>query len=268
MFFQTFSPSPIFLQFGPLIIRWYGLFFAVAIIVGYLVSRRLWKNNGRGGQEFDQLVFWLIIFGIIGARLLDVLVFELDYFKDHLFDIGKIWQGGLSIQGGLIFGFLVLVYYARKFKDQLGGLLDIFAPAVAIGQAIGRWGNYFNQELFGRPSDLPWGIYIAPSYRPEVFLLNNYFHPVFLYESLGLILTFWLLWKLYKKNYQAGVVFLVYLMMSSILRWSLEFIRIDEQLILFGLRSGMVIALMLVLVSIIGLAKISKSQNLEVKNGL
>ncbi|MFH1112183.1 MAG: prolipoprotein diacylglyceryl transferase [Patescibacteria group bacterium] len=249
-FLQTFSPSPILFQLGPLALHWYGLLVALGILAGYLIAYKLWLKSGRQAKNLEQISLWLIIVGFIGARLFDVFIFEWELFKHQLDLVWQIWQGGLAIHGALFGGLIVILWYAKKHHDSLWQILDIFAPSLALGQAIGRWGNYFNQELFGLPTNLPWGIYILPENRPDQYILSEYFHPVFLYESLVLLIIFWVLLKIYKKAYQPGTVFLIYLLLAGITRFILEFIRLDDQLIIFGLRSGMAIALMTLVISV------------------
>ncbi|MFA4936946.1 MAG: prolipoprotein diacylglyceryl transferase [Patescibacteria group bacterium] len=250
-FWQIFSPSAILVDWGIIKIHWYGLLVVLGIIAGYLVAYGLWKASGREPKKFESLVWWLVIFGLIGARVVDVFIFEWDFFKDNWWSILWVWQGGLAIHGALLAGVLVIWRYVKKYQDNLWQLLDIFAPAVVLGQAIGRWGNYFNQELFGLPTKLPWGIYIKSEFRPTEYILTEQFHPVFLYESLALFVVFWILLKIYKKTYQPGTVFLIYLLLAGITRFILEFIRLDEQVLVLGVRSGMLIASIIMLISII-----------------
>jgi len=257
-FLQSFSPTPVLLELGPITIYWYGLFFVLGVLVGYLIARHFWLKSGRPAQPFDTLFLWLVIFGLLGARLVDVFIFELDYFKNNLGDIYKIWQGGLSIHGGLLGGFMVLCWWAKKHQDKLLGLLDIFAPAVVLGQAIGRWGNYFNQEIFGQPTNLPWGIFIDPTNRPVEYLSSEFFHPVFLYESIGLLILFGVLFKLYQKKKFDGQITIGYLLLASLLRLALEFIRVDEQLMFSGLRSGTILSLLMAVVGGLLLFKLRK----------
>lgn len=263
-FLQSFSPAPVLIELGPITIYWYGLFFALGVVAGYLVARRLWLKSGRLAQRFDSLVLWVIIFGIIGARLVDVFLFEWGYFKDNLTDIYKIWQGGLAIHGGLLGGFIALWWYVKKNQDKLWVALDIMAPAVALGQAIGRWGNYFNQEIFGTPTNFPWGIFIAPANRPAEYLSFEFFHPTFLYESVGLLVIFYCLFRLYQKKTWSGQIFAYYLLVTGLLRLALEFIRVDEQLFFWGLRSGLIISGILIIIGALVLVRqlIDKNKHL------
>ncbi len=250
MFFsQTFIPSPVIFNLGPITIHWYGLLLALGILAGFLVAYKLWLKSERQPKNFEWLCFGLVVFGFIGARLLDVFLFEWELFKDNLVLILQIWQGGLAIHGALLAGLVVLWWYAKKHQDSLWQLLDIFAPSLALGQAIGRWGNYFNQELFGFPTNLPWGIFIQPEFRPVEYILAEQFHPVFLYEFLALLVIFIILWQMIKKPYLSGTVFLLYLLLASLVRFVLEFIRVDEQLLIWGMRAGLLISILLIIIA-------------------
>ncbi len=250
MFWQIFAPSPILLSIGSFQIRWYGLLVVLGLMAGYLIFWQLWHKSQRSVTQFEKLVFILVIVGFIGARILDIFLFEWSVFKNDPNLWWQVWYGGLSIHGGLLGGFLALLWYAKKHQDKLWPILDMLAPAVALGQAIGRWGNYFNQELFGLPTSLPWGIYIQPEFRPAQYILAEQFHPVFLYESLALAVIFIILWQMLKRPHVAGTVCLTYLILASLVRFVLEFIRVDEQLLILGLRSGMLISILLILLSL------------------
>lgn len=250
-FFQTFQPDPIFFSFYFIHVYWYGLFTVIAILSGILVAWKtgliLNKYNFYIFQEklkskalLDKildLAFYLIIFGYIGARLYDCAL-NFNYYFNQPLEILAIWNGGLAIHGGIIGAFLGLLVFIKKTKQKtdLRSVLIFISwliPSLVLGQAIGRWGNYFNQELFGAPTKLPWGIYINPENRPLYLLESNFFHPTFFYESIGdfiifLILIFYFL-KFFRKNpkkyfYQP---FFLYLIFYSFLRFSLEFLRID-----------------------------------------
>ena len=248
--FHNYSPSPVIIDFGPVSIHWYGVMFSFAIIVAFLLSRKIWQKRKWLLEDFDSLVIWLLVGGILGARLLDVFWFEWWYFKDNLLDIFKIWQGGLAWHGGLIGGGLVLWWWLKKYNYYWLDILDCLAPGLALGQAIGRWGNYFNQELFGLPTKSPWGIFIDPANRPELYAGNNYFQPVFFYEFLALMLLFVGLWFLKEKKLTTGSLFVIYLLISGLLRWRMEFWRIDVQDVFLGWRAGIWLAIAVIVLGV------------------
>jgi len=250
-FLHYFHPQPIILSIGPLTVRWYGLLIAIALLVCVLIAVRLAKTRGIEEGKMYDLALWSAIGGIIGARLYDVLFIAWDYYHNHLLDIFKIWQGGLAIHGAVIGGLIALLIAVRVKKISFWPLLDLFV-VLPLGQAIGRWGNYFNQELFGGPTSLPWGIPIDPANRPLQYLDRQYFHPTFLYESLLNLILFGVLLFAFKKKAKTGVIFCLYLIGYGFIRIFTEFIRIDETTLLFGIRlpqvfSGAVIVAALIL---------------------
>ena len=186
------SPGAIALQLGPLAIRWYGLLIATGVLLGSTLAHR---EAIRRGQDPDVLlngIVLTVLTALVGARLYYVL-FNWDYYSVHPSKILAVWEGGLAIHGGLIVGAITTALYCRHSRLSLPVTTDILSPCVAIGQAIGRWGNFFNQEAFGTPTDLPWKLYIDPAHRPPQFAGSDYFHPTFLYESLWNFLVFLLL---------------------------------------------------------------------------
>jgi len=176
----------------------------------------------------------------------------------------KIWQGGLAIHGAIIAGAIVIWYFARKQKISFWLIASIVAPVLALAQTIGRWGNYFNQELFGFPTGLPWGIPIEVFRRPAEYISDVFFHPVFLYESIGNFFIFILLLiahkkiNIFEKPYWQKVITLGYFMAYSILRFSMEFIRIDSTPTIAGLRWPQIISIMIFSASMIYLITILK----------
>jgi phosphatidylglycerol---prolipoprotein diacylglyceryl transferase len=254
-FFHAFLPSPLLVSFGPFHIYWYGLFVVLGILAALTVSLKLAKKFGLSSNKVFDLAFWMIIAGIVGARLYHVLL-EWGYYSQDYWNILKVWQGGLAIHGGLIGGLLVLIYFCWKEKVNFWLMAAIFAPGIALGQAIGRWGNYFNQELFGKPTALPWGIPIDIMSRPVRFLSAEFFHPTFLYESLGDLAIFFILIFIIGKfiqkkwtNYK--IIFLVYLIAYSALRFFVEFLRADTTAYVYGYRWPQIFSLLIVIVSII-----------------
>ncbi len=255
-FLHTFHPSSILLNLGPVQIHWYGLLICLAILAGLFVANFLGKRVltrpelacpelVEGVEGFD-LAFWLIVFAIIGARLYDCLL-DWSYYAANPWDVFKIWQGGLAIHGALIGGASVLLYFYWKKHYDFWLYASIIAPGIALGQAIGRWGNYFNQELFGLPTNWPWGIPIDVARRPIQFLSDQYFQPTFLYESLGDLLIFILLFCFFIKEkntkIKQKIIFLSYLIAYSALRFGLEFIKVDSTPTAFGLRAPQWISL-------------------------
>jgi phosphatidylglycerol---prolipoprotein diacylglyceryl transferase len=254
-FLHNFSPTPILISFGPLHVYWYGLFVVLGILAALTVSLELARRFGLSPNKIFDLAFWMIIGGIIGARLYHVAL-EWNYYSQNYWDILKVWQGGLAIHGGIIGGLAVLLFFCWKEKANVWLIAAVFAPGIALGQAIGRWGNYFNQELFGTPTKLPWGIPIDFMNRPDRYLSFDYFHPTFLYESLGDLLIFLILLFiagqfLKKKLTNYKIIFLVYLILYSALRFCTEFIRTDVTAFVFGYRWPQIFSLAIIIISFV-----------------
>lgn len=264
-FLHSNNPQSIFLNLGPLSIHWYGVFIVLAIASALFLTIFLAKKHKISVDLIIDLAFWLILGGIIGARFYELII-DFGYYRHNFFAIFKIWQGGLSIHGALILGTVVLFLFLKinskkydiKFFDLFWKLLAIIVPGMALGQAIGRWGNYFNQELFGLPSNMPWSIPIDILHRPLEYISYDYFQPTFLYESMGNFLIFLILLSIYifilkfKKLNRAIAMRIVslYLFLYSLLRFSLEFIRLDETLVLWGWRWPQIISIIIITVAI------------------
>lgn len=264
-FLHTYSPQPIIFSLGPFSIYWYGLLIVIGILVGLWLTIKLGRRYGISSDDIFELVLYLIVFGLLGGRLY-YLFLELDYYLINPLDVFKIWQGGLAIHGVLIGGIITLIVWTKKKKYfpllTRGGIppngstfwqwADLLAPAIILGQAIGRWGNYFNQELFGWPTNLPWGIPIDQVNRPFQFINNNFFHPTFLYESLADLLVFLILIFLHKKQkLKSGSIFLIYLILYSVVRFIMEFWRIDSTYNFGFLRWPQVISLVIIILVMI-----------------
>jgi phosphatidylglycerol---prolipoprotein diacylglyceryl transferase len=247
MFWQSYLPDAIFFSVGPIHVHWYGLILILAILAAAWQSRKYFlKRDIINLSQFEDLVFYIIIFGLIGARFGHVVFFEFSYYLQNPIDIFKVWQGGLSIQGALLFGFLTVVIWARQHKIDFWRLVDGLILAVPLGQVIGRWGNYFNQELFGKP--VSWGIPIAPSNRVEGYQEFVYFQPAFFYESLLNLILFIVLYKLaFKKSLKKGLLTLIYLASYGLIRFFMEFVRIDDTLLINAWRLPQMISLALIL---------------------
>ena len=181
-------PSPVIFEAGPFVLRYYGLFVVLGIVIGtWITGRELARRGYDGALALDSL-FFVVPFGLAGARLYHVAT-EYNQYSDRFAKVFYFWFGGWGIYGAVAGGFLGLLLFSRYRGVNALTFADAAAPGLALGQAIGRWGNYFNQELFGRPSDLPWAIRIAPENRiapigPTRFADATSFHPTFFYESM------------------------------------------------------------------------------------
>lgn len=266
-FLHTFNPEPILISIGPINIYWYGLFVILGIITGLLITLKISSYYDLNKNTILDLAFWLILGGIVGARVYHIFL-ELSYYLNNPLGIFKIWQGGLAIHGAIIAGVLIIWFYAKKNKINFWLLASVIVPSVALAQAIGRWGNYFNQELFGLPTNLPWGIPIDFLNRSAEHVSSQYFHPTFLYESIGslcifiaLILIHILIIKKSKENnaMRHTLCVICYAILYSILRFSLEFIRIDKTPITLGLRWPQIISLLIIIISAFTLLKNKKN---------
>ena len=258
-FLHTFQPQAILLSLGSINIYWYGLCIVLGIVLATILAVRLGKKIGIGQEEILDLAFWLVIGGILGARIYQIFL-ELEYYLADPIRMIKIWEGGIAIHGGIIGGLLVIFLFAKKYQINFWKLTGIIVPGMALAQSVGRWGNYFNQELFGQPTFLPWGIPINIIYRPENYLAEQYFHPTFLYESIGNFLIFLILiilffWFIKKEKMQNRflILTLIYLVLYSILRFFMETMRIDDTPILLGIRFPQIASIVLIILSIIGI---------------
>lgn len=256
-FWQTFIPARLAFHIGSISVHWYGLILVSAILAGFFYVRPYFiKKSILSHAQVDDLFFYVIMAGLVGARLGHVLFFNFSYYFHQPLDIFKIWQGGLSIQGALFFALLVLWRWSKQNKVSLWQLTDYMVPAVALGQAIGRWGNYFNQELYGRPTDGWWGIAIAPLNRVPGYENYDLFQPTFFYESLFSLVLFLLLRKLLKAGgHKTGLLTLIYLGGYSLIRLLMEFVRIDPTPIVLGLRLPQLISAVLIIIVLFILRK-------------
>lgn len=247
LFLHAFTPPAVAATLGPITVYWYGIVMAVAMLLALYTAMRCAPRYNLTRETVLDAAFWIIVGGLIGARLYDGILFW-DSYAQGSWEIFKIWHGGLSIHGGLIGGALALMIFCALKKINAWNLAAVIAPAVALGQAIGRWGNWFNQELFGRPTGLPWGIPINPLNRPSGFETVAYFHPTFLYESLGNLLIFIILISAIRKSVFPKWIVGAYLILYGLLRFGLEFIKIDATPVIAGLRWPQVISLLLIII--------------------
>lgn len=241
------SPSSGSIDIGPLSVHAYGLMIALGVVAAvWLLGRRLEQKGVGTRDDANSMAVWAVIAGVIGSRIYHVLTdWEKFFGKDgHPENIPKIWQGGLGIPGGLIAGVAVGAWYMRRRGIPLGMAMNAAAPALALAQAIGRWGNYFNQELFGKPTSLPWGLEIDAAHRPAQYPTSTTFQPTFLYESLGNFLICGVLLFIDRRfKVRPGHLFAMYLIGYGALRFVVEGMRIDEAHHVAGLRWNQWVAL-------------------------
>ncbi len=223
-------PSPIIFELGPLAVRYYGVCIALGIVVATWLTGRELERKGCDSTLAVDALFFVIPPGLIGARLYHLITDWELYRNDPFPAVFEIQNGGLGIYGAVIGGFLGLLIFARLRGINPFTFADAAAPGLVLAQAIGRWGNYFNQELFGKPSKLPWAIRIAPENRPAGYADATSFHPTFLYESIwNVIVCLILLWvaRRLAERLMTGDVFLLYVSLYSLGRFFVETLRID-----------------------------------------
>ncbi len=247
------SPGAIAFHIGPLAVRWYGLLIATGVLLGTTLAHREAVRRRLDPDVLINGIVVMVLGSLVGARAYYVL-FNWDYYSAHPSRIVAIWEGGLAIHGGLIAGAIILYLFCRSSHFSLPVTTDICVPGVILGQAIGRWGNFFNQEAFGYPTNLPWKLYIAPTHRPPQFAGYEYFHPTFLYESVWDLLVFCILWFVLRKRLESrpGALTLCYLGLYSIGRFFTEGLRTDS-LMLGDIRVAQLVSVILVVVSTLGL---------------
>ena len=255
---QFASPGPILVKLGPLTVRWYGLLIATAVLIGVNLSQYLAKRRHIDPDLLGDLAIWLVVGAIPTARLYYVL-FEWSEYAPHPERIIAIWQGGIAIHGAILGGIVAALIFARLKQVSFWQLADLIAPSLILGQAIGRWGNFFNSEAFGRSTDLPWKLFIPLERRPPGYANFEYFHPTFLYESLWDLTVFGLLLTLFFRGLQrrppikVGTLFLVYLAAYSSGRLWIEGLRTDS-LMLGPLRIAQIVSLVGIVLGLAGLA--------------
>ena len=240
------SPGPEIFSFGFYSLKWYGLLIGLSLLIGVFISKKLSQLRGFDPNFINELLPGLVLFSIVGARAYYV-IFEYRQFSGINFfttaniinhtlrfpSFLAIWEGGIAIHGALIGGFLSLLLFCRSKKISFVSLLDTILPSVILGQSIGRWGNFFNNEAFGLPTELPWKVFIPIQYRPIEFLDKDFFHPTFLYESIWNFLIFILLIIIFNQQtknqrFNPGIISCLYLITYSFGRFWIEGLRLDS----------------------------------------
>lgn len=225
------APNPIAFSVNGFEVRWYGVLMATAVLFGMLIAYLRAEKNGIERERIIDFVLICIPISFIGARFYYVLFNYSDY-EGNFYDMINVRAGGLAIHGGLIAGFLVTWILCKTWKCKFLNFLDLLAPSVAIGQAIGRWGNFFNSEAHGGPTNLPWAIMVN----------GEKVHPTFLYESIWCLLLFFILIIVAKEKKFDGQIILLYGMLYSFERFFVEYLRTDSLMLFGALKQAMVLS--------------------------
>jgi prolipoprotein diacylglyceryl transferase len=243
------SPSSSTLELGPLSIHFYGLTLLVAIAAAVAISGARWTRRGGDWDLIFRVAVWGVAFGIVGARLYHVVT-SWDELPDAWWGPFAIWKGGLGVWGGIGLGVIVGAIVAKRSGANVAQLADCVAPALLVAQGIGRFGNWWNQELFGGPTDLPWGLEISPENRPFDHIDSETFHPTFLYEALWDFSAAGVLILLERRfRIRPGGLFALYVLLYSLGRVWIETMRIDPSHEIAGVRLNVYVAAVAIVLS-------------------
>ncbi|MGQ9625440.1 MAG: prolipoprotein diacylglyceryl transferase [Anaerolineae bacterium] len=232
--------NPVAFRIGPFAVHWYGILVVSGALAAAFITGLEAKRRGEDPDHAWNVLLWCLLAGLVGARLYHVFSYpqgvgrNWDFYRQHPEAILKIWEGGLGIYGAVAGGVLALYIYTQLNRLSFGRWLDCGAPGLILAQAIGRWGNFFNQELYGYPTDLPWGIYISPAYRLPGLEAYERFHPTFLYESLWNLAGFALLMfvaRRFSSYLLDGDVFCLYAIYYPLGRIWVEALRPDSWMV-------------------------------------
>ena len=255
------SPPRNGLELGQFELRAYGVMIALGVIAAVSLSRRRWQARGANPDEISRVAVWAVIAGLIGSRLYHVITDWRRFQSDGWLESLAIWKGGLGIPGGMAAGILVGLWMIRRQQMNRGEAIAAMAPTLPLAQAIGRLGNWFNQELFGRPTDLPWGLEIDEAHRPKQYLGVETFHPTFLYEAVWNLLLCGLLLALDRRRRRLdvptlvtnprrvsrpGSLLAVYALGYGLGRLWIEAVRIDHASLILGVRVNIWMSLVLI----------------------
>ena len=251
----------VLLSIGPINIYWYSFLIFISLIIGLIIIKLECKKKNLEFNFILDLVCYLVPIAIIGARLYYV-IFKFDSFKYNLLSIFYIWEGGLAIYGAIISSIIFIIYYCKKHKKDILTILDLSAPSLILGQAIGRWGNFFNQEAYGGITSLEFleSIHIPKFIINNMYIDNAYRQPTFLYESIWCILGFIILMILRKYTKKKGTITSIYLLFYGIGRFMIESLRSDS-LYIGMFRISQIVSIIIIVLGLILL--IRKSENDE-----
>jgi len=251
------SPETGEIHLGPLVVHAYGLLYGVAVVTAVLICRRRWINVGGHPELVDEVALWGFPAGLIGGRIYHVIT-SWNEVPHTWWGPFAVWKGGLGIWGGIALGVLVGLWRVHRRGADVALFADAGAPALLVAQSIGRVGNWFNQELFGKPTGLPWGLEIDPEHRPARYASDPTFHPTFLYEIIwNLSLAAFLVWLGRTRDIKPPGIFALYVAGYSAFRIFEELIRVDPAHHFLGLRLNLFVAVTL---TVLGLLWFFRSQ--------
>ncbi|CAH0136346.1 Prolipoprotein diacylglyceryl transferase [Peribacillus frigoritolerans] len=243
--------NPIAIDLGPIQVHWYGLIIGFGVLLGLIIALRESERRGLDKEIFTDLILFAVPIAIISARIYYV-IFQWEYYSQNPGDIIKIWNGGIAIHGALIGSVLTAIVFAKVKKVSFWKLVDIAAPSLLLGQAIGRWGNFMNQEAHGGEVTRSFleNMHLPEFIINQMYINGTYYHPTFLYESIWNILGVIILLSLRKVNLRRGELFLTYVIWYSVGRYFIEGLRTDSLMLTESLRIAQVISIVLVVVAI------------------
>lgn len=244
--------DPIAFSLGSFEVRWYGVIIAFGIILAFMVGQREMVKRGFHQEYLTDLLIWAVPLAIVGARIYYV-IFKWDFYSQNPEKIIQIWNGGIAIHGALIASFLTAYFFTKKRGTSFWKVTDILAPSLLIGQAVGRWGNFMNQEAHGGEVTRTFleNLMLPNWMIDQMFIEGKYYHPTFLYESIWNVIGIILLILLRKVNLRRGEMFLFYLTWYSVGRYFIEGMRTDSLYLIGDLRTAQVVSLVTIALSII-----------------
>ncbi|MBS3146756.1 prolipoprotein diacylglyceryl transferase [Candidatus Woesearchaeota archaeon] len=246
--------NPIIFKIGSLEIRWYGLIMALAFLIGSLIAVKLGKKRNLNKDQVYDFLIYLIPFSILFARLFHVFVYNFSYYTSNPIQIFQIWKGGVSLFGGLFGALIAAIIYSKVKKVPLLNLADVFIIPLSFGIIFGRIGNFINQELYGKITNLPWAM--------KFDNVEGLRHPTQIYEALGHLIIFLVLIFIWKKSPRKGVIFYIFLILYSTFRFFMEFLR-EGDILIFKLTTTQLIIVPIILISFFLLLRLKKENLLN-----
>jgi prolipoprotein diacylglyceryl transferase len=252
------SPEHGIVHLGPLELHAYGLMLAIGVLAAAKIADVRWRRTGHDPKVITEIAVPVVAGGVIGARIYHLFT-GYKWSEGGITGAFEIWKGGLSIWGAVAGGLIAVVIISRRRKLDTLALLDAIAPGVVVAQAIGRWGNYFNQELFGRPSKLPWALEIDIAHRPLQYVHYATFQPTFLYESLWCLVVFFTIIGLeHTRGLRKGQAFALYVAMYTFGRIFFEWMRTDPASKIFGIRFNLLLSVVLCVIATVGFVRLGR----------